>query len=315
VKKLKGKVAVVTGASSGIGRSTARLFADTGAQVVAGARRKAVLDELAGEHPGAIVPVAVDTTDPDQVEALAAEAVGRHGRIDIWINNAGVVLISRFLDAPLRDVEQVFQTNLMGYVYGMRAALARFEKQGAGIVINNASILGRVSAPYLSIYNASKFAIRGITESVAQEWMDHKKIHLCLVEPGPIDTPIWQHGANYTGRNVRALEPASKADEVARAFLAQATAPQPEVVVGKAGSAEVALRRVAPRLGSKLMKRYIEKMLFEREPAEDTSGNLYEPGTYTTESGGWKANGTGARKVVAGAGIAAAAWALLRKEK
>jgi short-subunit dehydrogenase len=312
VKKLSGKVVVITGASSGIGRRAALDFAARGAKVVIGARRRNALYEVAREYPDLIEPVVVDTTQQDDVIRLRDRAVEKHGRIDVWINNAAVVVFATLEDAPVEDIRRAFETNVFGYIYGMKATMEQFRAQGHGVLINNASVLGRVAIPYVTVYNSTKFAIRGITESLRQEALDNRDIHICLVEPGPVDTPIWQVGANYTGKRAQPLKPMVTAEDVAEAFIEVALDPEDERVVGVSGTLQVAARRLLPRFGTDPMKGYVEKNLFLDEPAPATQGNLFEPAEPTSESGGWKSDPSMFERAMKLAGLLLSASALRR---
>ena len=312
MKKLTGKVVVITGASSGIGRRAALEFAKRGAKVVIGARRRGALEDVARHYPDRIEPVVVDVTQQDDVIRLRDRAVEKHGRIDVWINNAAVVMFATLEDAPAEDVRRLFETNVFGYVYGMKEAMEQFRAQSHGVLINNASVLGRVAIPYVTVYNATKFAIRGLTESLRQEALDNKDIHVCLVEPGPVDTPIWQTGANYVGKRARPLKPMVTAEDVAEALVEVALDPEDERVVGVSGTLQVAARRLLPRFGTGGMKRYVERQLFLDEEAPATQGNLYEPAVEASESGGWKPDASPLSRVAQIAGVLLSASALRR---
>jgi NAD(P)-dependent dehydrogenase (short-subunit alcohol dehydrogenase family) len=151
--EIAGGVIVVTGASSGIGRATALLLAEQGAHTVLVARRAAELDAVAAEcdrragFAGSALAVAADVTDSAAVEDVAARAVERFGRIDGWVNSAGVTGFGALLDVPLSDIERILRVNVMGTVHGARAALPRMIEQGSGVLVNLSSLLGVVAPP------------------------------------------------------------------------------------------------------------------------------------------------------------------------
>ena len=318
-RKLGDSVVVITGASSGIGRAAALAFARRGASVVLAARREEPLREVESECEragGSALAVPTDVTDETAVEALANRALERFGRIDTWVNNAGVTVFARFEDAPPRAYERVIETNFFGYVYGARAALRRFREQASGVLINNASINGRVGSPYASAYVASKWAVRGWSESLRQELRAADDIHVCVVLPASIDTPFFQHAANYTGRRVKPLSPLYGVDKVADAIVGLAERPRREVIVGGAGRLMSWQHTLAPALAERAFAAQVEKDHFQDGGAPATEGNLFEPvGEGTGESGGWAAGSTLPlrRAAVAGGAVLlpallAAAW-------
>src|SRR4051812_28857826 len=248
-----GLVVVITGASSGIGRATALAFARRGACVVLAARRAGMLDDVARECEalgGTAYAVPTDVTDQEQVEALGRRALERFGRLDVWFNNAGIAAFGRLESIPMDAWRRVIEINLFGYVHGARVAIRQFRKQGHGVLVQNASIVGRTAKPDGTPYASSKFAIRGFSEALRQEVLDQPRIHICTVLPSVIDTPFFQHAANFSGRNVRAAPPVYTAEEVADTVVALASRPQAEAIVGGFGKLAAVQERFAPAFGT-----------------------------------------------------------------
>jgi NAD(P)-dependent dehydrogenase (short-subunit alcohol dehydrogenase family) len=319
-RSLEGKVAVVTGASSGIGRATALRFAREGAHVVVAARGASALREVADgceRHGVRARAIEVDVTDEDAVERLAAIAHDTFGRIDIWVNDAGVYAFARFEDTPPEVFHKTLETNLMGTVNGARAVLPRFRAQGAGVLVNVASMEGRVTAPYSTAYAASKHGVMGFSSALRQELRLDKArgIHVCVVLPGSIDTPLFQHAANYTGWKLKAMSPVYPAERVARAIVRLARHPRREVLVGGSARLFSALWTIAPAFTEGLLARMVERNhLVKNQPRADSPGNAFAPTRPQAVSGGWRpTGGTRARRMLVAAAIAAPAiWAVRR---
>lgn len=286
---------MITGASSGIGRATALAFARQGASVVVAARREGPLHEVAtqSQNLGAqALAVPTDVTDEAQVQELARRAIANFGRIDVWVNNAAVTMFAPFEEAPPDAFRRVIETNLFGYIYGTRAVLPYFREQGNGVLINISSIVGTVGQPYTSAYVSAKFAIRGFSECLRQE-LRGTDIHVCTVMPASIDTPLFQHGANYMGRTAKPVPPIYDAEQVAQAILRCAEHPSAEVFVGNAGYLPGRLHNVlhtfVPGLHERLVARAVEKQHFTDRPTAPSPGNVFEPmPEWTSVSGGWK---------------------------
>jgi NADP-dependent 3-hydroxy acid dehydrogenase YdfG len=299
-------VAVITGASSGIGRATALAFAEQGACVVLIARRADSLERLASECAsfGAEVEVAaIDVTDGQAVAETAQRVMARFGRMDVWVNNAAVNLYGRVEEAPVDLWRRVVETNVVGTYHGVRAAVPWFREQGAGVLINVSSILSKQGSPYQSAYAASKHAVRAISDCVRQEVLDVPGIAVCTILPGPVDTPIFASAANVTGWRVEAPGTPADARRVAAAIVRCAHRPQREVVVGLSTRLGLLATRLAPGIVEQVMARVLPREHFADVPAAPTAGNLFEPPPEARIDGGWR---TSPVQRTAGALVAAA---------
>ena len=188
---VEGKVVAITGASSGIGRATAKLLAERGARVVLGARREAVLEALAGEISAAGGTAAFRATDVrrrDDLEALVAVGTDRFGRLDVIVNNAGIGPISRFDALRVEDWDAMIDVNLRGTLYGIAAALPVFARQGDGHVVNVISTAGLKIVPTMGVYAATKNAVRTATEALRQE--AGPNLRVTEVSPGRVATNL-----------------------------------------------------------------------------------------------------------------------------
>jgi short-subunit dehydrogenase len=293
-KKMKDLVVVITGASSGIGEATAFKFAEQGASVVLAARREWALRQVAMEcerRGGHALHVLTDVTDEAAVHELAHRAMEHFGRIDVWVNNAAVGLFSRFEDAPIVDFRRVIETDLFGYVYGARAVLPLFYQRGRGVLINVGSIMSEVPGPYVSAYTIAKHGVRALGECLRQEAQlaGADDIKICTVMPATIDTPFFQHAANYTGRAVKAMPPVYPADSVAKTILDLVEHPRREVVVGNAGRLMTMQQSLAPGMNERMLAKMVDRQHLEDAPAPPTSGSLFSPmGRGASIEGGWR---------------------------
>lgn len=291
---LRGHVVVITGASSGFGRGAALKYAEAGANLVLAARRKSVLNNVARqcEETGVrAVPVEADVSDPRDVQRLASRAVKEFGRIDVWINNAGVGTFGRFEDIPLDEHEQLIRTNLLGTIYGSHAALREFRKRDRGILINMASFAGQVAGPYHASYAASKFGIRGLSTAIRQELDQNGEanIRVCTVMPVSFDTPFFEHAGNHQGKPVKPIPPVYDPQRVIDTLLNLAIEPRDEVAVGTFGKMGVLGHKVAPSLLEKQLAKQTHKAEMEQEEsAPPSSGSVFKPMSSGTDVyGGW----------------------------
>lgn len=280
----KRPVAVITGASSGIGYATAIEFAANGYNLVLAARRrqelKKVADECKREGVKAEI-VTADTANENHIEKIRAAAIDNFGHINIWVNNAAVYLMSRMEDTPPEDIRRVVDTNFMGCIYGSRIAIATFKKQRYGTLVNISSI--GVSAPqaFASVYSATKYAVRGLSEALRSELQADSTaadIHVCTVLPASIDTNLYNNAANYTGKKIQTTGPVTDPKVVAQAIFNLVDNPKPESFVGSSGKNQVFQRAAALSLFDKLTARSSrpKNQLNNDELAGMTRGSLYE---------------------------------------
>jgi NAD(P)-dependent dehydrogenase (short-subunit alcohol dehydrogenase family) len=244
------KVIVITGASSGFGRGVALQLAADGASLVLAARRAELLAELAREceRAGAwrALSVPTDVSVREEVERLADAAVRQLGRIDVWINDAGVGALGPFERVPLELHAQVVKTDLLGTLYGSYCAYQQFVKQGSGTLINVSSGLGREPASGYSSYCAAKHGVVGLSETLRQEVEEKglRGVFICTVMPGAHDTPFFDHAANYTGRKMQPPRPLRDPRNVVDAIASLVQDPEnPRIVPGSGVSALVTRHR------------------------------------------------------------------------
>ena len=286
-----GKVVVITGASSGIGRALAHHGARAGWRIVVAARRAEALRTLVEEciSVGAAADaVALDVTDRAAVDRLAETAVGQFGRIDAWVNAAGVYMVARFEDTPPEAFDRLIAVNLGGTVNGSRAGLAVFRNQKHGVLINISSMVGGLASPYVPAYAASKWAVRGFTLSLREELRGDAAIHACVVRPASIDTPIFRRAANYTGRELKALAPTYEVGSAAARIAALVTRPKREVIIGRSGILISAAHALAPSAVDRIFASRVPSNQFTGEAAPPTAGNLFESSLeWVSEDGEW----------------------------
>ena len=189
---IKEKVVVITGASSGLGEATARLLSAEGASVVLGARREQRLRSLADEvttNGGKATAIVTDVTKREQVQKLVDTAVQTYGRIDVIINNAGLMPQSLLEQLKVDEWEQMIDVNIKGVLYGIAAALPYMQKQKAGHIINVSSVAGHKVGPGSSVYAATKHAVRALSEGLRQEVKPYN-IRMTVVSPGAVATEL-----------------------------------------------------------------------------------------------------------------------------
>jgi NADP-dependent 3-hydroxy acid dehydrogenase YdfG len=235
---LAGKVALVTGASSGIGAATAVGLAEAGAAVAIGARRRDRLDALAGklrDGGATVLQLDLDVTEEQQCRTAVARTREELGGLDVLVNNAGVMLLGTIVGADTEDWRRMLETNVLGVMYMTHAAIEGMLEQGSGDIVNMSSVAGRVARNGAGVYNASKWAVNAFSESLRQE-VTQRGVRIGLVEPGAVTTELTDHitqpAAKAAALAVHAGVRALQAEDIARAVLYLVTQP-PHVAVNE----------------------------------------------------------------------------------
>ncbi len=291
LRPLEQAVVVITGASSGIGRAAALRIARRGGSLALCARREEPLAEVADACEAAGAEVfyrALDVAEEESVQAFAAAVEVRFGRIDVWVNNAATMAYGSFEDIPSEVFRRIVETNLMGQVHGARAALPRFRAQGAGVLINMSSVWGQVPSPQVAPYVISKHAVRAFSECLHGELRDEPDIHVATIAPQAVDTPIFEHAANYTGRQVRPIPPVLDPEEVARGIEACAQNPKREVGYGRAGRALEIVHATAPPLFRRVAHPAFVQGTWGQVVADPAPGNVLSSTEPHRVDGGWR---------------------------
>lgn len=192
---IAGKVIVITGASSGNGAAAARHLAEKGAAVVLGARRSERIEALANELTAAehrAKAVKTDVTDKEQVKRLVDAAVQAFGRVDVLLNNAGLMPLAPLERLKIEEWDQMIDVNLKGTLYGIAAALPHMKEQKSGHIINVSSVYGHKLGPDATVYCATKFAVRALSEGLRQEVKPYN-IRTTVISPGAVATELLEH--------------------------------------------------------------------------------------------------------------------------
>jgi short-subunit dehydrogenase len=284
LKPLKDQVIVITGASSGIGLATAEAAAKAGARLVLGARSQHALQEIADRlKPSGtqVLPVACDVADRPQVDRLAELAIGRFGRIDTWINNAGLGLYGRLDEVSDQDSRRLFDINFWGVVNGSLAALPYLKVHG-GALINVGSEVSDAYVPLLGMYTATKHAVKGFTDSLRVEiqHVDKAPVAITLIQPTAVDTPFPQHARNYQDQEATLPTPTIDPEQVADAILAAAVKPTRSKRVGMKATLNTTMATLAPSIADRMAARELPNLHCDERPRHPL-GALYDASEIT----------------------------------
>ncbi|WP_026311500.1 SDR family oxidoreductase [Parafrankia elaeagni] len=275
-RPLDEQVVVVVGASSGIGRAAALAFARRGARVVCAARGAAALHTLIGQIADEVgtrraLAVPTDIANPQAAHALAASAERAFERVDTWVNAAAVSVWGRVEDVTDAEFEQVLRINVLGQIYGAKAALPALRRAGGGVLIGISSVEGIRAMPLHSGYAASKWAVRGFYDSLRVELaQEGTPIAVTTVLPPSIDTPFFAHARSRIGGRPTPPPPVYAPEVAADAIVRAAVRPSREVLVGGVALAASLSARLSPALNDALLslRRTGVETLHEDRPAE-----------------------------------------------
>jgi short-subunit dehydrogenase len=283
-RPLAQQVMVITGASTGIGRETALMAAGRGARLVIAARGERALHEVAERirASGAeVLVVPTDVADAVQVEHLARAAVERFGRIDTWVNNAGVGALGTVEQLTPAEFERIVQVDLLGPIYGSRAAIPHMKRAGGGTIINVGSGYSDRAVPLMSAYCAAKAGLRGFTDALRMELMRETggAIAVTLILPSAVNTPFFDHARSKTGHRPKPVSTVYEPSVVAEAILFAAEHPRRDVYAGGGSKLLSVMERISPSLLDWYMVR--NGKLFDEQqggqPADGGQDNLFEP--------------------------------------
>ncbi len=282
LKKLADQVMVITGATSGIGLTTARRAARRGARLVLVARNEDALKQLTFElskRGCEAIYVVADVGIEEDVRRVAQAAIARFGGFDTWVNNAGISIFGRNEDVSLNDQRRLFQTNFWGVVHGSLVAVEHLKQHG-GALINLGSEVSDRALPLQGIYSASKHAVKGFTDSLRVELEEEgAPISVTLVKPAAVDTMFVQHAKNYLEEEPRLPAPIYAPEVAADAILHAAEHAKRDIYVGGTARLTASTAHYAPRVVDSYMKRFLFKQQKSGMPARDRNQNsLYLPG-------------------------------------
>lgn len=318
-RPLANKTVVITGASSGVGLATAEAFAKAGCNLVLASRGKEALDKAVDycRSLGTMaIGVPTDMSDHASVQHLARQALVPTGKIDFWVNNAGVMASGKFEEIPIEVSHQVIKTNLFGYMNAAHCVIPIFKVQGYGSLINNVSIGGFMPAPYSAVYSATKFGIKGMMECIQGELSDEPNIQVCNLYPQIQRSTGNQHSAKYSGLGFKIPPFAADPKDTAEALLGLALKPEkdkfPDFISWGLKTSHSLFPKLLVNTASAGMR-----LLMKIKDGEPTAGNVLEPSKAPHEIYGESPvpNASGKTKMAMGFGLVIGLGLLLLSAK
>ena len=280
LKPLDQQVIVITGASSGIGLATALAATEAGARVVLAARSENTLSEIVDnitDAGGTAIAVTADVGSRDDVERIAQAAIAQFGRIDTWVNDAGVSIYGRLDEVSDKDSRRLFDTNFWGVVYGSLVALPHLRKHG-GALINVGSEVSDAVVPLQGMYSASKHAVKGFTDALRIELLaDEAPVSVTLIQPTAVDTPYPDHAATYLKQEPMLPTPQIQPEQVAAAILDAAVDPVRDVKVGAMARMNTLVAKIMPSIADRMSKMQMGRQQRNEVP-HAAEGTLYRGG-------------------------------------
>jgi NAD(P)-dependent dehydrogenase (short-subunit alcohol dehydrogenase family) len=275
------RTVLVIGASSGIGRATAHLLADQGAQLVLAARSEEGLEatrqECVARGAADVLVVRTDVGDREQVGRLFDDAVIRFDRVDAVVHGAAVLAYGRFQDVPADVFDAIVHTNLLGTANVARSALRLFDEQQGGSLVVVGSVLAKMVTPYLSTYATGKWGVQGLVRTLQIEARGKPGVHVTLVSPGGVNTPIYDQAGSYTGHPGHPPPPVTSPEKVARVIVSALEKPGRDIAAGSLNWVMVAGFRLVPGLFELLVGPMMRLLGQGRDSVDPNPGNVFEP--------------------------------------
>ncbi len=291
------RVVLVTGASSGIGRAAARLLVDRGDTVVLLARPGGAVTEVAGALGDLASAEPVDVLDAGGLDDAISRTMQRFGRLDAVIHTAQVMAYGRIEEVPAAVFDRVVDTALHGTANLARSVLPRFREQGHGTLVVVNSLLGEIATPSMGAYDSAKWGQLGLARVLQLETRDARDVHVCIVSPGAVDTPIYDQAANHSGRGGFPPPPVVAPERVAGAALKCLDRPRRHVEVGPVNTITVLGFRLFPWVFDRIVGPLVKLAVFRGAPSAPNDGNVLAPvAVAEAERAGWSLLGRRRRR-------------------